>query len=216
MKTFELKTVDQHPEVLKIKKSIQQLKDSIVEMDKNLDDKTVQLESERQEFYQLNVKKELGEVTDKVFSDAKKQALQSEFVYNTFVQNQYTIEKNAKAEAIKVLEGRLEDAEAAALVELENEIDTYIEELRLEATEVVEKLKPIIKECHRVIKAKMVLNPGQYRPLKFRYEYSFGQLIPIHNSLKKLTMIGSNELTGSSELVQKVVNKIEDVREFKD
>ena len=219
MKTFELKTVDQNPEVLKIKNSIQQLKNSIVGMDKNLMDKTVQLERERQGFYQLNVKKELGEITEKEFNDAKKQALQSEVVYNAFVQNQYTIEKKAKAEAIKVLEERLAKTEATALGELNNEFDSYIEELRLEATEVVEKLKPIIKECHKVIEAKMILeqkHSGNYKSLPVRYDYPFGHLIQIHNSLKILTMVGSLELTGNGDLVQKVINKLEYVREFRD
>lgn len=219
MKTFELKTVDQNPEVLKIKNSIQQLKDSIIGMDKNLDDKTVQLESERQEFYQKNVKKELGEITDKEFNDAKKQALQSEVVFNNFVQNQYTIEKKAKAEAIKVLEERLAETEAVAFGELNNKFDSYIEELRLESIEVVEKLKPIIKECHKVIEAKMILgekHSGKYKSLPVRYDYPFGRLIQIHNSLKTLTMVGSLELTGNGDIVQQVINKLEDIREFRD
>lgn len=214
MKEFILKPVDQDSEVIRISDSIKKLKNSIVEMDKDLEKRKSALEDERQKFYQLNVKKELGKVSDKSFADAKNSFIQLQVEYNNYFENEYTIQKNAKTEALSILKDKLEKARETAYSNLQTEIDSFIKELQSDASESVEKLKPIIKEFFKVLKIKSNLkrqiDPSAYSTLPFSYEYFFNHSIELYN---RLIMI---ELIGNDKFDTDMIFKVESVRNFID
>ena len=214
MKEFVLKPVDQDSEVMTITKSIEQLKNSIVEMDKDLEKRKAALNAEKQKFYELNVKKELGKVSEKSFAEAKNSFIQLQVNYNDYFENEFTIQKNAKAEALTILEGKLRTATKIAYNNLHDEIDLFIKDLQSEASESVEKLKPIIKELRKVLVIKSNLkrqvNPSAYSTLPFYYEYFVNSGIGLYNRLTMIELIGSDKLNGD------MVYKIEGYRDFID
>jgi chromosome segregation ATPase len=203
MKTFELKTVDQNPEVVSVKNSIKELKHSIASLEherKTLSDKV----NETSQSYQ-------DALTQHGLGKGDKQGIASFEVAMRESQNRlhkFDSTNNpgfmaAKKQALSNLEAELLAAEDLAKDKLMSEMDEFIETQRVELQEPIKKIKEAIKILHDVLKQKK--NSSPQSTLTFKYNFPFDNLTMIYNYLRCLEYLGTDKI--DSDFVQTVDTK---------
>lgn len=215
MRSFELKTVDQNPEVIRIKGVIENYKKSIGSYERDRDELVKKSQKSIDAYREGLVRKELGEITqgqlDTLLEDTKTQ----QFALQKYEQDNNSEIENARIQALNKLQNELETAEAIALDEIDSEIEDYVEEIRLEALSHINGVKPIIKQLFRVINHKAIVfqlkNPGgnHTRYLPTKYEYPRDNAIHIHNMLKAIELVGLDENGLTIDLIKKIATNQE-------
>lgn len=205
MKTFELKTVDQNTNVIKVKESIASLKQAINSVDNEDQTLSKSVNDTSQNYQDALVKKGLGKINNNQFAEIESSMKEARDKLQKFNGENNPVVRGVKKQALAKLEEELKLAEELAATEICNEVDSYIEELRLELQDPVNKIKESLREFKKVLEIKRRLSPSS--TLVFRYEYPHNNLAKVHNYLKIVELIGK-------EIPQETLFRIENSREF--
>ena len=213
MNTFELITVDQDSEVIRIRAAIKGLKEGKLNQESERADLVKRTQTSIEKFQAAVVKKELGEISEKQLNVLQTETISLQSELAEYDRTNTVFLSAGKEEALNQLEGKLKLAIDAAHNKIDEDINAFIEETRLEALEPIELLKPYLKEWNRVLKLKAnnsySQNPNSHRQLSFNYEYPLTITPQLYNLFKIIELIGK-------EIPYDLVRKIDASRDFID
>ena len=203
MKTFELKTVDQNPEVIKVRSSITELKNSIASIEheqKTLSDK---VNETSQSYQDALVNQGLGKIDKQKFASVEVAMREAQSKLQKFNAENNSGILTARKQALSDLEAELLAAEDSAKDKLMSEIDEFIESRRVELQEPIKQIKDAIKNLHDVLKQKRSLSPQS--ALTSRYNFPFDNLTTVYNYLRCLEYLGTDKI--DSDFIQTIDSK---------
>lgn len=198
MRVLELKTVEQMPEVLKVKSAISEMQKSInsVENDSRELDKLV---SETSTNHQNALSDfGLGKINKDEFAKIELAMKEAQNKKHKFVEANNSVVIANKKQALKNLEVELKAAEDLAADEIVKEIDKQIEEIRTEIQSPILEIKKSIKELEILLKHKRLHSPNS--TLTSRYNFPFDNLVRVWNYLRTLEFIGTDKI--DSDFIQ--------------
>ena len=204
MKTLVLKTIDQNPEVIKVKSSITELRNSIASIEheqKTLSDK---VNETSQSYQDALVKQGLGKIDKQKFASVEVAMREAQNKLQKFNAENNSGILTAKRQALSDLEAELLAAEDLANDKLISEIDEFIESQRVVLQEPIKKIKDAIKDLHEVLKQKRSLSPQS--SLTTKYNFPFDNLTTVYNYLRCIEYLGTDKI--DSEFIQSIDSKL--------